>query len=118
MSLAALIDAVRTRSLACIRSRSIAIWSRYSLSVSRFICAKSCLASAAQLLCGTKITAQTIAQNGWEAQISSDDEYIVTESNNQTISFNGKNVNDFFRQMESFKPILKVLNGGSAALIV
>ena len=68
---------------------------------------------SAQLLCGTKITAQTIAQNGWEAQIESDDEYIVTESNNQTISFNGKNVNDFFRQMESFKPILKVRGNGN-----
>ena len=67
----------------------------------------------AQLLCGTKITAETIAQNGWEAQISSDDEYIVTESNNQTISFNDKSVNDFFSQMESFKPILKVRGNGN-----
>ena len=64
--------------------------------------------TSADLYCGTRITARAEADEGWELQIQEDEDYIVTELNNQVICIGNKAVSEFFKEKESHKPSLTI----------
>ena len=57
---------------------------------------------------GAKITGTLEADTGWEAQLNIDNSYIVTDEQNQIVTFEGKRANEFFTESDSHKPLLKI----------
>lgn len=64
--------------------------------------------TSADLYCGTRIQADMEADIGWEPVTGNEAVYIVSESNNQVITFDGLQVSGVFKEMDGHKPVLSV----------
>lgn len=61
---------------------------------------------SADLYCGTRINIELKAADGWNTQYGDKATYIVSESNNQLVSFNNLPIGTLFVETEGHKPVL------------
>ena len=62
----------------------------------------------ADLYRGAKVKGVLEADTGWEPQLNKNPVYTVTKEENQIVTFEGKQANDFFIETESHKPLLRL----------
>ena len=62
----------------------------------------------AELYKGAKIKGTLEEDTGWEMQLNQNPSYVVTEEENQIVTFEGKRANEFFSEVDDHKPAMKV----------